>query len=56
MVGRDRPDVGRRIRLAFLAPDIVAATALGTTPMASKWRYEIIIFWSDAAPARRISA
>jgi site-specific DNA recombinase len=31
-VGRDRPDVGRRIRLAFLAPDIVAAIVAGEQP------------------------
>lgn len=31
-VGRDRPDVDRRIRLAFLAPDIVAAIVAGEQP------------------------
>lgn len=31
-VGRDRPDVGRRIRLAFLAPDIVTAIVAGEQP------------------------
>ena len=29
---RDRPDVGRRIRLAFLAPDVVAAIVAGEQP------------------------
>lgn len=31
-VGRDRPDLGRRIRLVFLAPDIVAAIVSGEQP------------------------
>lgn len=31
-VGRDRPDVGRRLRLAFLAPDIVSSIVDGEQP------------------------